>query len=156
MGEPDGRRSGNAFERAVEALGHRERTSAELSAWLSERGFAAAEVEAAVGRLIEIGELDDERFARRFAEDKRELRGWGSERIREALLSRGLGREHVAAALGERGAGELERAVDVLERRGGSLATESDRGRALAYLARRGYDSETAYEAVRRCERRAA
>ena len=48
------------------------------------------EIEAAVARLTEIGELDDERFARRYAEDKRELRGWGAERIREALASRGV------------------------------------------------------------------
>ena len=32
---------------------------------------------------------------------------------------------------------------------------EPSRGRALAYLARRGYDSELAYEAVRELERRA-
>ena len=48
-------------------------------------GFEPAEIEAAVGLLVETGGLDDERFARRFAEDKRELRGWGPERIREAL-----------------------------------------------------------------------
>ena len=33
---------------------------------------------------------------------------------------------------------------------------EPSRGRALAYLARRGYDSELAYDAVRALERRAA
>ena len=55
--------SQEAFERALEALAQRERTSAELAAWLAERGFAPAEVEDAVGRLIEAGELDDERFA---------------------------------------------------------------------------------------------
>jgi len=114
------------------------------------------EVAAAVERLIEIGELDDERFARRYAEDKRELRGWGSERIREALLARGLGRPLVDAALSKEPAQELERAVELLERRGTSLAGDGERARALAYLARRGYDAETAYEAIRRSARRAA
>ena len=41
-------------------------------------------------RLLEAGALDDERFARRFAEDKRELRGWGPDRIAEALRARGV------------------------------------------------------------------
>ena len=54
---------------------------------------APTEIEAAIARLTEIGELDDERFACRYAEDKRELRGWGPERIREALGSRAGSRQ---------------------------------------------------------------
>jgi regulatory protein len=156
-GGPGHRGSGrDAFERAVGALGHRERTTAELSTWLAERGFAPEEVEGAIARLIEIGELDDERFARRYAEDKRSLRGWGAERIREALFSKGLERSLVEAALSEASEQELERAVELLERRAGPLGRDAERARALAYLARRGYDSETAYEAIRRSARRAA
>jgi len=151
-----GRPGPDAFERALGALAHRERTTAELAAWLRQRGFATGAVEAALTRLIEIGELDDERFARRYAEDKRELRGWGAERIREALLSKGLERSLIDAALADGIEQELERAVELLERREASLDDDAQRGRALAYLARRGYDSATAYEAIRRSERRAA
>ena len=64
-----------------------------------ERGYRAEEVEEALARLVEIGELDDERFARRYAEDKRELRGWGPERIREALPRAGIVSGLVEAAL---------------------------------------------------------
>ena len=42
-----------------------------------------------LARLAEAGEIDDERFAVRFAEDKRELRRWGPDRIAEALRARG-------------------------------------------------------------------
>ncbi len=145
-----------AFARGVEALAHRERTTAELTGWLAERGFDPAAVEAAITHLAEIGELDDERFARRYAEDKRELRGWGPERIREALAARGLGGGLIERALAEDGGDDLGRAVALLERRGEALEDERSRGRALAFLARRGYDSELAYEAVRGFERRAS
>jgi regulatory protein len=146
-----------ALERALEALARHERTCAELTAWLGERRFAAAEIEAAVGHLIEVGMLDDERFAARFAEDKRELRGWGPERIREALAARGLEGGLIDAALAVDGqASQLERAIELLERRGEPPLDERSRARALAYLARRGYDFELAYEAVRDAERRAA
>ncbi len=151
MAGPDG------FERALEALAHKERTSAELAAWLAERGFGADVVESAVERLIEAGALDDERFAARFAADKRELRGWGPARIREALAARGLDRASVDAALaGDDSADQLERAIELLARRGEPPDDPGARTRALAYLARRGYDSELAYEAVRGFERRAA
>ncbi|MGH2963328.1 MAG: hypothetical protein ACRDL3_14230, partial [Solirubrobacterales bacterium] len=64
-----------AFELAVRALGRRERSRAELEAWLVERGVGEPEVEATMLRLEELGELDDARFARCYAEDKRELSG---------------------------------------------------------------------------------
>jgi regulatory protein len=147
----------DAFERAVGALGQRERTTAELVAWLTERGYAPPEVEAAIERLTAIGELDDERFARRYAEDKRELRGWGADRVREALAAKGLDRATIDAAVGSSSAGEeLTRAITLLERRGEPAVDEPSRARALAFLARRGYESELAYEAVRTFERRAA
>ena len=149
--------SDEAFQRALEALAHRERTSDELRVWLGERGFETGEVEATVARLIETGGVDDERFAIRFAEDKRELRGWGPERIREALGGRGLDAETIERALAQDGrGGQLERAVDLLSRRSERPVDEPSRGRALAYLARRGYDSELAYDAVRELESRAA
>ena len=145
--------TGDAFERALEALGYRERTTAELNAWLVERGFTAAEIEAALGRLIEIGELDDERFAKRYAEDKRELRGWGADRIRAELAARGLAEDLVELALADEPGGDLARALALLEARGEVPDDDRSRGRALAFLARRGYDSELAYEAVRGFER---
>jgi regulatory protein len=144
-----------AFEQAVGALAQRERTTAELERWLRERGLPEAEIAAAIDRLIEIGELDDRRFASRYAEDKRELSGWGPERIREALVAKGLGREDIEAALGS-GEDELERAIELLVRRGEPAVDERSRARALGYLARRGYESETAHDAVRGFERRFA
>jgi regulatory protein len=149
--------SGDAFERAVEAIGRRERTVAELTEWLRARGFAEEEIAAAIERLIELGELDDERFARRYAEDKRELSGWGGERIREALMRRGIDRDLIETALeSESRLDQVERAAGLLAGRGPALVTEAERARALAFLARRGYELEVAHEAIRRCAREAA
>jgi regulatory protein len=145
-----------AFELAVGAISRKERTVAELRHWLAGRGLAHAEVDAAIERLVEIGELDDERYARRYAEDKRALRGWGPERIREALVERGIERPLAEMAAGDEAAAEqAERAAALLVGRGVDLRHDAGRGKALAYLARRGYDSEAAYEAVRIAERRA-
>ena len=97
------------------ALRSKERTNAELTAWLDRRGYGAEEIEAAVGHLTEVGELDDERFARRYAEDKRELRGWGAERIREALLARGVAPSLAEAAVeADSHEAQVHRARDLL------------------------------------------
>lgn len=146
-----------AFEHGLEALSHKERTCSELVGWLAERGFAREEITEAVVRLTEARVLDDERFAREFATDKRALRGWGPERIREALALRGLDPDLIEGALAIEGYGEqLERAIGLLERRGEAPADERSRARALEYLARRGFETEVAYEAVRGLERRLA
>ena len=44
-----------------------------------------AEVEEVIALLIEAGAIDDASFARRYAEDKRQLAGWGPDRISAAL-----------------------------------------------------------------------
>ena len=155
-GAPIAERPEEALTRAVEALAHRERTTSELAEWLAGRGFAPGAIETALAHLIEIGELDDERFARGYAEDKRELRGWGRERIRATLAAKGISLDLIELALAEEPGGDLSRALALLERRGETLDDERSRGRALAFLARRGYDSELAYEAVRGFERRSS
>lgn len=151
-----GDRARGAFERGLAAIRRRERGTAELADWLAARGFAAEDVSSAIARLTEVGELDDHRFAGRFAEDKRELRGWGPERIREALAARGIAREHIDAALGPDGhAQQLARAEALLARRG-APTSDAERAKALAYLIRRGYNLELSYEAIRRAGREAA
>lgn len=126
-------------------------------AWLKGRGCEAEQIEAAVARLTELGTLDDERFARLYAADQRELSGWGAERIREALAARGLDPATIEATIGPSSpADEVERAAAALERRGEALAGDAARNRALGFLTRRGYDYEVAYEAIRRVARAAA
>ena len=58
-------RAPDAFEVALAALRRTERATAELGAWLATRGYESEEIEATSGRLTEVGELDDDRFARR-------------------------------------------------------------------------------------------
>jgi regulatory protein len=152
-----GERAPDAFQVALAALRRRERATAELSAWLARRGYGLEQIETTIDRLTELGELDDERFARRYAEDKRELRGWGAERIRESLASRGIPVAVVEAALeADSHDAQVGRASDLLLRQGRPLEADSDRARALGYLTRRGYEYEVAYEAIRLAARRVA
>ena len=78
-----------------------------------------------IAELVEIGELDDERFAYAFAEDKRELSGWGSERIEAALADRGLGRSLAERAAAEPRDAQLERAAPCSRAAGEDLADEA-------------------------------
>ena len=147
----------DAFELALTALGRKERTSAELAEWLLERCVEVEDAASVVGRLVEDGVVDDARFAARFADDKRELAGWGAERIREALEARGIAPGDVEAALAaDSEPMQLQRAQALLARRERGLETEADRASALGYLTRRGYTYEVAHDAIRAASGRRA
>jgi regulatory protein len=144
----------DAYELALRALSHKERTESELRGWLAERGVEEGEIEEVIALLAEAGAIDDASFARRYAADKRELASWGPERIANALEGRGVAGEHIEAALAEEDlAAELDRAVALLGERGIRCDSERERRRGLALLVRRGYSKELAYEAVRAAER---
>lgn len=141
----------HALELAYRYLGRRERTAFEVRRQLEGKDIDPESIGAALAELERLNYVDDERYARLFAEDRRKLDGWGPERIERRLEEVGVDGEIIAAVLSEREPGdELSAALEVLERR---IATppQDDRGRekALGLLVRRGYDLDTAYAAVR-------
>jgi regulatory protein len=150
-------------ERAVELvlrhLGKRDRTEAEVRRHLVAKQVGDADADAAIAEVARMGYLDDARYARTFAEDRRNLDGWGAQRVERRLLELGVDAEHIAAALGEHEPGdELEPALELLRRRfrDSFPATDRERERALGMLVRKGYALELAYDAVRALEREAA
>ena len=76
--------------KALTAIGRKERTEAEMRQWLADREVEPEEIDRVVDFLIENLAIDDARFADAFTADKRELAGWGSERIEQKLRSRGI------------------------------------------------------------------
>ena len=137
---------------AWRALDGRDRTELELRGILAGKRVAPGEADAVVAELIEGGFVDDARFARDFAGDRRRLDAWGAERIERRLRALGVAPEHVAAALGAQGhEDELEAALALLRRRVPTVpATPRERDRALGMLVRKGYELELAYDALRR------
>lgn len=132
-------------------LNRRDRTVSEMRQHLEKRGAEVEAAEQAIAELTEGGYLDDARFAQHFAEDRRTLDSWGSERIARRLQELGVERELVEAAVGDRDAeDELGAAVDLLRtRRPGPMSDPRERQRALGRLVRRGYDIEVAVDAIR-------
>jgi len=144
------------LEVALRALNRREHSVAEIEAKLAERGCRQEEIEETIAELVHSNALDDERFASAFAEDKRELGGWGPERIAGALAERGISQELIDECCGGDDRETLvERASEALLARGDTLDDDRGRNRALGFLTRRGYEYEVAYDAIRSASRAA-
>ncbi len=146
------RRLQGALDIGYRYLGKRDRTEAEVRRRLEAKEIDEASIDGALSALVRQGYVNDARYARTFAEDRRRLDDWGPERIERRLLELGVERDLVVAALADRdAAGELDAAVALLRRRFGAAipVSERERERALGVLARKGYDLELAYDAVR-------
>jgi regulatory protein len=146
----------HALAAAYSYLNKCERTGAEVARRLRREAFGSETIAQTLALLHDEGAVDDRRFARLFTEDKRALEGWGSERIRRALIQRGVDSEMVAAVVdaggGEPGSSsksERERALAVLRSRFPEPPrTRRDRDRALGVLLRKGYEPELAVEVL--------
>lgn len=141
----------HALDMSFRYLGPRPRTEIEMRRYLEGKRAEPETIEQALASLTEQGYLDDARFAREFADDKRLLDEWGADRIERRLLALGVAPEIVAAAVGSRDRDdEREAAIALLTRRFPVLSEDPrEQRRAIGVLVRKGYDSELAWEIVR-------
>jgi regulatory protein len=151
LADPEARLQ-HARDLAWSALNRREHTVAELRRVLERKRVDPVEVSAVVDELCRGGWLDDAGYAKRFAEDRRNLDGWGAERIERKLRTLGIDRDLIAAAVGERGRDdEFEAALELLRRRFPDPPEDPrERNRALGVLVRKGFELELALDAIRR------
>jgi len=149
----------------------RARSVAEVRRRLGDAGYRPELIDGAIARLLEIGLLDDEAFARHWVESRDRARPRGEIALKRELRLRGVDPQLIAAVLQERAAGGAEdpfgpdragadepdaertapdeaAAVRLLERRRRDLERVTDprkrRGRAYALLARNGFGPEIA------------
>lgn len=129
------------MNRALNLLGYRARSVGEVRDRLSRHGYAASTVEVVVGRLGELGYLDDEEFARQRAREK--ARKYGPRRVSADLARSGVGRELAAEVVAEEFAerSELEDARRAAARRYNGEGSEAEARRVYGFLARRGYSA---------------
>lgn len=144
-----------AIDLAYKAVARRDLTVAELRARLERKHVPPEAIDDAVAELEETGFLDDARYARQFAEDKRELEQWGTDRIASDLRRRGIAPQLIDAAVStyDRDS-ELRTALLLLEKRHPHAPRDDrERDRAWQMLVRRGYSPDLAYDAIKAWER---
>lgn len=152
--QPDG-----AWDYALLLLSRQDYSAAELERRLLRRALPAHEAARVIGRLEELGLLDDARYAAAYVRSRRGSQG--PLRVRQELLRRGVAEERIEAALAAEGSDDpVDTAAALLQRHAWRFdALESDdpgaarsaRRRALAFLARRGFEPDVVHAALERC-----
>jgi regulatory protein len=141
---------------ALRFLEARPRSATEVRRRLTGAGYREPLVAGAIERLAELGVLDDEAFARAWVESRDRARPRGERALRSELARKGIDRQLTDDVLEERTIDQPDAdaaaARRVLERHAHALARVADprarRQRAYALLARNGFDSDTAVEAI--------
>ncbi len=146
------------FEYAVQALGRRAFSTEELRTKLRTRAAAAADIDAAIARLKDIGYLDDQRFAESFAANRADNDGFGRMRVLSDLrgrrVSAKLAETAVAQVFEDRTESEqieafIDRRMPSL-REGAKIEDERELARAWRRLRRAGFSSGAALAALKR------
>ena len=134
-----------AKEAAYRLLAYRSRSVAELAGRLKEKGFEEDTVEGVVERLKELRLLDDDDFARRFARELAEVKGYGRFVIAARLREKGVDGEVAEGALKSAflNWSEFESARKLAEKKVKQQPlTQKERGRIGRFLQGRGYPFE--------------
>lgn len=154
------------YDRAIDALARRARSTKDLERWLMQREQPRAAVESALERLTALGLLDDVAFARAFARSRSAGKGFGARRVAAELGRKGVARGTVDAVIDElaitaeeedgeglsRGERERAQVRAVAEKRLRSLASlepEVARRRLTGWLIRRGHAGAVAAQVAR-------
>ena len=137
------------MSRALNFLGYRARSGREVRDRLRRYGYGEETVGGVVGRLEELGYLDDAEFARLAAREK--ARKYGPRRVSVELRRSGVDGEIAREAVEEEFAGrsELETALSVASRRYNREGSEAEARRVYGFLMRRGYSAEVCAEVAR-------
>ena len=141
-----------AREAALRLLAVRPRSAAELARRLRMKGYGPEIGEEVIGRLRELGMIDDAAFAGTLVRDRVRLRPQGARRLASELRQKGVDDETARAAIRETMEGEetderelARRATEKWRARPGEEPARARR-RLHGYLARRGFDGEVIRE----------
>lgn len=132
----------------------RARTRAELAGRMAKRGYPEDVAETVLGRLADVGLIDDEDFAAQWVQSRQTYAGKGKRALAVELRTKGVDDDVITAALaGIDAVAERVRAEQLVERKlrrevlGGGDETKVMR-RLVGMLARRGYSQNMAVAVV--------
>jgi regulatory protein len=138
-----------AMGRALNLLGYRARSEAEIRDRLTRYGYVGETIESVVLRLRELGYLDDAEFARLKAREK--ARRYGPRRVSVELKKSGVGETLARKAVEEEFAGrsEVGEARSAAARRYNGRGSDAEARRVYGFLVRRGYSAEVCAQVAR-------
>ncbi len=129
-----------AYNKSLDLLSRRPYAEKELIKKLQEKGHEKESAIKACDRLLELGLLNDEQYAKMLANELIERKGYGIKRVKQELLYRGIDREIVENTIDLLDNNPQNSIILVIEKKyKNKLGDEKGRKRAVDGLLRLGY-----------------
>ncbi|OGW53455.1 MAG: hypothetical protein A2Z46_03665 [Nitrospirae bacterium RBG_19FT_COMBO_55_12] len=155
--DADEKELARARNAAYRVLTCRPRSSAEIEEKLRDKGFDEAVIHTTLSGLTRLGYLDDEKFARLWAESRVRLRAFGRRRIDRELREKGIDPSIVREALD--GVFTVDREIDIAEKAAAGklkgmqrLDRETRRRRLAGFLERKGFPYDVIRDVLKKTE----
>lgn len=145
-----------ALSRAAALCSASEQCPSDIHAKVIKWGLEPPEAARVVAELIKEHFLDEQRYARAFANDKYRFQHWGRVKIRYALRGKGIAEAAIETALDECIDTDdyLTDCVALLRTRMRGMSqplSPSDRARLCRFAAQRGFEMDVISRALSRC-----
>jgi len=144
---------GSPYEAAVQFLGNRPRSVAEIRRHLRGKRYEDEDIDGAIDKLRAQRYVDDLDFAKYWVEQRSRFRPKGDRALVSELTSKGVSRETINTALGEMPAeSEADRARRAIARslsRWQALDAPERKRKIHAFLATRGFSYDVIDEVIR-------
>ncbi len=141
---------------ALSYLTARDRTVYEMQTYLDGKAFGEADIDATIARLIELGLLDDRRFAEQFVKTRLASKPLSRSHLYRQLTEHHIAKDIVLEALESvPEETELDNALMIAQkytRQFRSLEPEKRRMRVLSRLQARGFGADVSYKVLRMAE----
>lgn len=124
---------------------YQERCHSEVRTKLYELGCYAAEADEYISEMIEIGLVNEERFARAYARGKFRMKQWGKDKIKQQLKLKKISDFCIKKALTEINAEEYDHILQKLvDKKLRELKSEKNqhilKGKVFRYMVQKGYE----------------
>ncbi|MEX2456320.1 MAG: regulatory protein RecX [Balneolaceae bacterium] len=144
----------NVKDRCYRLLSGRDHAAFELRQKMAKKGFLSDITEKVIEEFLDRGFLDDEKYAKKFAADKANLKQWGPVKIKIALQKKGI-KKSVAEKVVEKLNANLEQdqiCVDLALKRKAHFLREPEfykrKQKIYRYLAGKGYTGDQIKKAL--------
>ena len=143
-----------ARDRALYLLSIKDYPAKKLLDKLTDADIDRTTAEDTVNRMIELGLVDDARYAERLARDLFTYKHFSARRIEQELRQKGIARDIAADAVANFGGAEqdLQQAIDFLRKKYyNKIVNEDARRKTAQAMLRAGFDYDTVRRAIDAC-----
>ncbi len=142
-----------ALAKAMRYCAYQERCHYEVSTKLSNLALDNSVIEEVMAKLIEEGFLNEERYAKVFAEGKFHLKKWGKLKIQKALVDKRVSETCISRGLDEIPEQDYHDTLEeLIRKKGPEIKSSNDyqwKHKLATFVIRKGYEPELVWNMVR-------